>query len=39
MKDAIEKINKEKELEQFIELQEINKKLKEYNNENFTSYI
>jgi hypothetical protein len=30
MKEAIDKINKEKEIEQFIELQQINKMLKQY---------
>jgi hypothetical protein len=31
MKDAIDKINKEKEIQQFIELQEINQQLSQYN--------
>lgn len=30
MKDAIDKINKEKEIQQFIELQEINQQLSQY---------
>jgi hypothetical protein len=30
MKEAIDKINKEKEIQQFIELQEINKQLSQY---------